>query len=721
MASTYTSDINIELIGTGEQAGSWGATTNQNWSRIGEAASSYATVTVTSASFDWTLSDSVDAYTASTASTPGSTGRASFVKFVSEGDGDPASTPTINIRGNSTSVYPRRVFFAENGLSNSLDLTLNCGSGDTFTLKNGCVAAVYTAPSGTAGSAGNIFSKLQTGGLVIGSTVVTDGVVTDSTGLSLAADVTVTGDVLPSADDTHDLGSAAAAWQDLFLEGDITLTDAGTLQSTAGALTITSAAAATWSTGAGALTLGSAGAINLTPAGGSAIVLDTTTTLDGGVLTFTPSTSDTVVMTAATNGAFSLVTTDAAAAAANIEITADGTVDINSAGVLTLDSGAAINIEPADGSAILLDGTISVDAGVVTGATSITSSTFTSTGAMAVTTASDGDITLAPNGTGAVVTTGLFNMNGATTFSESLSGVSLGTNVLIGERAGTSMTSGSGGGTVAIGEDAAANVTSGDSTIALGWKACGEVTTSDNNVGVGHQACGGNTAGGAATTGEGNTCLGIYAGPVLTSGAFNTLVGGSSATTLVTGSQNICLGVGAVTSGTGSESQIVIGNNLTGKGDAVSVLGTDSVYSTLAFGSTTWGNSSDSRIKKNISYDVIGLPFIESLKPASFEYKQPVDIDGSEDAEVVKICSGHTLPDGTVSSMPQGVRLGFIAQDVKSALDSNSINVGESGWSMGSNGIQSVGPAAFIPSLVKAVQELSAQVAGLEARLAAIE
>jgi len=84
-------------------------------------------------------------------------------------------------------------------------------------------------------------------------------------------------------------------------------------------------------------------------------------------------------MTAATNGAFSLVTTDTAAAAANITITADGTVDINSAGLLTLDSGAAINIEPAACSAILLDGTISIDAGVVTGATSITSTAFVGT------------------------------------------------------------------------------------------------------------------------------------------------------------------------------------------------------------------------------------------------------------------------------------------------------------------------------------------------------
>ena len=98
--------------------------------------------------------------------------------------------------------------------------------------------------------------------------------------------------------------------------------------------------------------------------------------IDGKVITMTGSASDTAVFTVGTNGTLSIVTTDDAAAAANIQITADGTVDIDSAGVLTLDSGAAINIEPASGSAILLDGTISVDAGVVTGATSITSSAY---------------------------------------------------------------------------------------------------------------------------------------------------------------------------------------------------------------------------------------------------------------------------------------------------------------------------------------------------------
>jgi len=128
-------------------------------------------------------------------------------------------------------------------------------------------------------------------------------------------------------------------------------------------------------------------ALTVTQAAQSAITsLGTLTALtvddvavDGKVITMTGSTDDTFVTTVGTNGATSLVTVDTAAAAAHLTITADGTVDINSAGVLTLDSGAAINIEPAAGSAILLDGTISVDAGVVTGATSITSTALVAT------------------------------------------------------------------------------------------------------------------------------------------------------------------------------------------------------------------------------------------------------------------------------------------------------------------------------------------------------
>lgn len=105
------------------------------------------------------------------------------------------------------------------------------------------------------------------------------GIVVDGASASLLYDDTGTqwefnknvefaGHILPNADDTYDIGSSTLAWQDLFLEGDITLTDAGTLQTSAGALTITAAAASTWSTSAGALTLTSAAACTWSAAAG---------------------------------------------------------------------------------------------------------------------------------------------------------------------------------------------------------------------------------------------------------------------------------------------------------------------------------------------------------------------------------------------------------------------------------------------------------------------
>jgi hypothetical protein len=64
MASTY-SDLKIELIGTGDQSGTWGTTTNNNFSvAIGEAITGSADVAFSSADVTVTLTDSNSAQTA---------------------------------------------------------------------------------------------------------------------------------------------------------------------------------------------------------------------------------------------------------------------------------------------------------------------------------------------------------------------------------------------------------------------------------------------------------------------------------------------------------------------------------------------------------------------------------------------------------------------------------------------------------------------------------
>ena len=82
----------------------------------------------------------------------------------------------------------------------------------------------------------------------------------------------------------------------------------------------------------------------------------------------TGSSSDTAVFTAGTNGTLSIVTTDDAAAAANIQITADGTAELAGTTV-TLDSSGGITLD-ADGGTITF-----ADAGSSLG--TITSDGFT--------------------------------------------------------------------------------------------------------------------------------------------------------------------------------------------------------------------------------------------------------------------------------------------------------------------------------------------------------
>jgi len=144
------------------------------------------------------------------------------------------------------------------------------------------------------GTAGHVFNSQATGDIMYASSssqltrlgIGSTGAVLTVTGGVPAWDTTwtPTGHLIPATDDSYDLGSASAAWQDLFLEGDITLTDAGTIATSAGALTITSAAASTWSTSAGALTIDGDDGITLQTTGSGNVtvaeILDITDSTD---------------------------------------------------------------------------------------------------------------------------------------------------------------------------------------------------------------------------------------------------------------------------------------------------------------------------------------------------------------------------------------------------------------------------------------------------------
>jgi len=98
--------------------------------------------------------------------------------------------------------------------------------------------------------------------------------------------------------------------------------------------------------------------------------------VDGKVITMTGSTSDTATITVGTNGTLDIVTTDDSAAAANIQITADGTAEMAGTTV-TLDSSGGITLDADGGTITFADGGSSLG--------TITSSGYSGTAAVATT------------------------------------------------------------------------------------------------------------------------------------------------------------------------------------------------------------------------------------------------------------------------------------------------------------------------------------------------
>jgi hypothetical protein len=111
------------------------------------------------------------------------------------------------------------------------------------------------------------------------------------------------------------------------------------------------------------------GALNLTPATGSAIVLDGTISVDAGVVTGATSITSTAFVGTLSTAAQANVTSLGILSALQVD-------NLNLNGNILSSTSGNVSITPAAGSAIVLDGTINVDAGVVTGATSVTSTYF---------------------------------------------------------------------------------------------------------------------------------------------------------------------------------------------------------------------------------------------------------------------------------------------------------------------------------------------------------
>ena len=329
-----------------------------------------------------------------------------------------------------------------------------------------------------------------------------------------------------------------------------------------------------------------------------------------------------------------------------------------------------------------------------------------------------------------------------------------------------------GGNNAAFGAQAMQSNTTGGSNTAIGRLALQANTTASNNTAVGYQAGYSNTTGqygtflgqqagytnslGSYNTFIGylagytsnyngnayNTCLGYVSGQNLTTGTINTFLGAGAGQNITTGSKNSIIGnysgnssgldirtasnyivlsdgdgnprgifdgsgrfmVGATSSSDGIQSYGNFGSSGTGyaygnrstsssganayfhqfvvaAGGAPSQVGSISYNGTL----TVYATTSDQRLKENIVDAPSAINYIDSVKIRSFDW-----------IDTKKTVTYGVIAQELNTVAPEGVIQGITESDM---------------WS--------VDTSVLVPALIKAVQELSAKVTALEAKLGA--
>ena len=276
-------------------------------------------------------------------------------------------------------------------------------------------------------------------------------------------------------------------------------------------------------------------------------------------------------------------------------------------------------------------------------------------------------------------------------------------NVVIGYQSGRDITEGDYN--LLLGHTAGTDITTGGNNIALGYRALYTATTTSNTVCIGYQAGDAINDTGA----NGTIAIGYSALGALTSGGSNTAVGYQAGDSLTTGGENTIVGYACDVASNDNTNNVIIGNNLTAtdKDNAV-FIGNDTNHIENDFNAdATWNYSSDKRQKKDIKDDILGLDFINDLRPVTYKHKSP--------SEFPEEWSAYNENDKEPMGGDKTIH-GLIAQEVKQALDNQGVDT-FSGWSVGDDGRQRISAEKFVMPLIKAVQELSVEVKQLKKQL----
>lgn len=233
----------------------------------------------------------------------------------------------------------------------------------------------------------------------------------------------------------------------------------------------------------------------------------------------------------------------------------------------------------------------------------------------------------------------------------------------------------------------------------------------------------GTTALNVNTTGVDNTANGNYALANNTTGVSNTAVGSVSLIGNTTGSNNTAVGMGALYSAVTISSNTAVGkdalagntsfSNCSGLGRLSAVTGDNQVQ--LGDGATTtyvYGtvqNRSDLRDKAEVRDTVLGLDFINELRPVDYKWDMREDYRTEITSELSELTH-----DGTHTR--SRFHHGLIAQEVQDVIEASGVDFGgfQDHKVGGGDDVLSIGYDELIAPMIKAIQELTARINALE-------
>jgi hypothetical protein len=188
MSSTYSPDLRIELIGTGDQAGVWGATTNNNMAYVLEQAiAGYVSVAVSSANQALTYVNGASAVAADNQSV-----QANIALTTSTGANFTVYAPPVS---KQYTIYNASLYTATISNSNPIGSTTPTG-GTTVAIPAGKTMTVWSDGTNFSQQNTHLISPTVAGGTLTSPTLVTpalgtpaSGTLTNATGLPISTGV----------------------------------------------------------------------------------------------------------------------------------------------------------------------------------------------------------------------------------------------------------------------------------------------------------------------------------------------------------------------------------------------------------------------------------------------------------------------------------------------------------------------------------------------------